>query len=187
MTQQKPVLQMINKYNIADLSLADRPVQGTREGFGAVIVNHPAHHGQRYFATENRTHFGGKEAMNPEQTVAAFAKDMGHSSGGQHRPMEQQKVKTLSNLTGEIYNSNYDPQGQTDVQRSWMYQKDPSLRAVNANYQKDQVNFYDNANSLPMGEGVWNTRKFSDKPGANRHFRSDITINATKNPLISKK
>lgn len=128
---------MINKYNIADLSLQNRPVQGTKEGFKAVIVNHPAYHGQRYFDTENRTHYGGKEAMNPEKTIAAFAKDQGKCSGGQIRPMDKQKVKTLSNLTGEIYNSNYDPQGQTDVQRSWLYQQDPSLRAANANYSKD--------------------------------------------------
>ena len=49
---------MINKYNIADLSLQNRPVQGTKEGFGAVIVHHPENHGARYFATETRTHFG---------------------------------------------------------------------------------------------------------------------------------
>jgi hypothetical protein len=47
--------------------------------------------------------------MNPEKTMAAFAKDQDHCSGGQHRSIENQKVKTLSNLTGEIYNANYDP------------------------------------------------------------------------------
>ena len=53
---------------------------------------------------------------------------------------------TLSNLTGEKYNVDYDPQGQTDVQRSWLYQKDPSLRAANAGFsKKNQVAFFDNA------------------------------------------
>ena len=47
--------------------------------------------------------------MNPDKTAAAFAKDQSHCSGGQHRPIDAQKVKTISNLTGEIYNSNYDP------------------------------------------------------------------------------
>lgn len=100
---------MINKYNIADLSLQNRTVQGTQQGFGAVIAAHPSHHGQRHFDTENRTNFGAAEAMNPEKTMAAFAKDQDHCSGGQHRSIENQKVKTLSNLTGEIYNANYDP------------------------------------------------------------------------------
>jgi len=49
---------MINKYNIADLSLKNRDVAGSKRGFGAVIPNHPADHGARYFATESRTNFG---------------------------------------------------------------------------------------------------------------------------------
>ena len=38
--KQKPVLSMINKYNIAELSLVDRPVGGERCGFGSVIPHH---------------------------------------------------------------------------------------------------------------------------------------------------
>jgi hypothetical protein len=38
--KQKPVLSMINKYNIAELSLVDRPVGGERSGFGSVIPHH---------------------------------------------------------------------------------------------------------------------------------------------------
>ena len=54
----KPVLGMINKYNIAELSLVDRPVAGTKAGFGAVIVRHPDNHDARYWRTENRDNFG---------------------------------------------------------------------------------------------------------------------------------
>ena len=54
----KPVLSMINKYNIAELSLVDRPVQGTAAGFGAVINVHAQNHDARYFRTENRDNFG---------------------------------------------------------------------------------------------------------------------------------
>jgi len=71
-------------------------------------------------------------------------------------------------LTGEIYNEKYDPQGQTDVQRSWLYQEDPSLRAARMG-QKDQVSMLDNANSLCLGDGVWNLRAFSNKNGAALH------------------
>jgi hypothetical protein len=35
--KEKPVMRMINKYNIAELSLVDRPIQGTKTGFGAPI------------------------------------------------------------------------------------------------------------------------------------------------------
>ena len=74
------------------------------------------------------------------------------------------------------------------MQRSWLYQQDPSLRAANAGFSsKDQVAFFDNANSLPMGEGVFATRVFSDQPGAQRRMRTDITMNAMKNQIITKK
>jgi hypothetical protein len=42
--QQKPILGMINKYNIAELSLVDRPIQSTQSGFGAVLNRHGQTH-----------------------------------------------------------------------------------------------------------------------------------------------
>jgi hypothetical protein len=45
---------MINKYNIAELSLVDRPVEGTKNGFGCVIARHGDNHAARYFDTEHR-------------------------------------------------------------------------------------------------------------------------------------
>ena len=56
--KEKPVLRMINKYNIAELSLVDRPVQTTHSGFGAVIPRHEQGHDARYFRTEHRDNFG---------------------------------------------------------------------------------------------------------------------------------
>jgi len=61
----KPVLRMINKYNIAELSLVDRPVQGTQTGFGAVINRHEGNHATRYFATENTDNYGEKIPQGP--------------------------------------------------------------------------------------------------------------------------
>lgn len=56
--KEKPVLSMINKYNIAELSLVDRPIGGTRLGFGAAIPRHEDTEGQRRFNTENRDNYG---------------------------------------------------------------------------------------------------------------------------------
>jgi hypothetical protein len=58
--KEKPVLRMINKYNIAELSLVDRPVHTTAQGFGAVIPRHSDTYEARYFRTENRDNFGEK-------------------------------------------------------------------------------------------------------------------------------
>ncbi len=35
---------MIHKYNIAELSLVDRPVQGPKSGFGTIVNKHEAGH-----------------------------------------------------------------------------------------------------------------------------------------------
>ena len=44
----------------------------------------------------------------------------------QPRPFVEQGVKCISGLTGEVYKLE-DPQESTDVQRSWLYSKDPSI------------------------------------------------------------
>lgn len=36
-TKSKHVLSMINKYNMNDLNLADRPIDCKREGFGSIL------------------------------------------------------------------------------------------------------------------------------------------------------
>ena len=35
--KRKPILSMIHKYNIAELSLVDRPIGGTKQGFGSTL------------------------------------------------------------------------------------------------------------------------------------------------------
>jgi hypothetical protein len=39
---------MIHKYNIAELSLVDRPVRGPDSGFGTVVNKHPTGHDRAY-------------------------------------------------------------------------------------------------------------------------------------------
>lgn len=109
---------MINKYNIAELSLVDRPVQGTQNGFGAVISRHEGSHAQRYFNTENRDNFGEPSSFDVGMSTLLMNK---HAAGGHARPEDAQKVKTIANLVGENYSKSFDPQEQTDVQRSWLY------------------------------------------------------------------
>jgi len=89
---------MINKYNIAELSLVDRPVGGERAGFGSVIPHHEPTHDMRRFNTENRD-FYGKGA--PKIQKSAY--DYTNNAGTRVRPMDQQGTKIISNLVGEIY------------------------------------------------------------------------------------
>ena len=63
---------MINKYNIAELSLVDRPIKTTAQGFGAVIPRHTAGYDARSFRTETRENFGEPASLGPSETVASF-------------------------------------------------------------------------------------------------------------------
>lgn len=69
---ERPVLRMINKYNIAELSLVDRPIGGTQTGFGSVINRHPSSHDQRSFNTTFGDFHGTNGLKTAQQTVTDF-------------------------------------------------------------------------------------------------------------------
>ena len=95
-------------------------------------------------------------------------------------------MKLISNLVGEVYSKNFDPQEQTDVQRAWLYSEDPGVKAVNEGKAgKTQMQPYDNALSLPLGDGVWNVQPKSDEVGYYRKRRTDVTIQ--KNDIITRR
>ena len=96
--------------------------------------------------------------------------------------MKEQSVKITSGLCGEVYKED-DPQSCTDVQRSWLYAKDPAVLAMQ-NGKKDQTLLKDNELSLPLGEGERAHFPLSDEVGFYRHKR-DITI--IKNQVITRK
>ena len=100
---------MINKYNIAELSLVDRPVKGTKAGFGAVIVSHGANHGARHWNTETRDNLGQVAPRTADETVNQFNQQNSTLAGGQIRAYDEQGIKKISNLVGEIYGKNFDP------------------------------------------------------------------------------
>lgn len=100
---------MINKYNIAELSLVDRPIQGTKSGFGAVVSRHPGNMEARYFNTEQRDNLGEPIQLSAIETVRDQSKFAHVLSGTNPRPIEKQGIKAISNLTGEIYSKAFDP------------------------------------------------------------------------------
>ena len=99
------------------------------------------------------------------------------------RPFDNQGVKCISGLTGEVYNTG-DAQEMTDVQRAWLYSKDPSVFAMQKG-KTDQRLKVDNALSLPLGKGEREHFELSDQPGYYRRKRCEITN--IKNNVITKK
>lgn len=70
--KQKPVKNMINKYNIAELSLVDRPIDSTHSGFGAVINRHGPNHDQRFFDTTNKNFYGEPKKLDALEAEQQF-------------------------------------------------------------------------------------------------------------------
>jgi len=55
---EKPILNMIHKYNIAELSLVDRPVKGPASGFGTVMNKHLPGNDKAWRETSQAEAFG---------------------------------------------------------------------------------------------------------------------------------
>ena len=143
---------MIHKYNIAELSLVDRPVRGPDAGFGTVVNKHEKGHDAVHRKTSQAEAFGYGRKLNPDQQVDSFKNSLAYGGGlSLPRPFVEQGVKCISGLTGEVYKLD-DPQESTDVQRSWLYSKDPSVAAMQKG-KTDQTLLKDNALSLPLGDG----------------------------------
>lgn len=173
---EKPKMRMINKYNIAELSLVDRPISGPERGFGATVKRFGKDHGKPYFETTNHDFYGKPKRETPHETVTTFYKTSSLDSGQRNYNDPSRGVKKLSGLTGEVYNHQADPQEHTEVQRTWIYRKDNAIETVKLETaNKYDLPAYDNANSLPLGRGEHYYHKKSTDPGAYRHVRSDIT------------
>ena len=128
--QQKPILNMIHKYNIAELALVDRPVRGPQTGFGTIVDKHPTGHDKLWRETSQAQAYGYGFKLNARQQQQEFGLTLDTQGGlRQPRPFVEQGVKCLSALTGEIYKLD-DPKESTDVQRAWLYPKDASLVAA---------------------------------------------------------
>jgi hypothetical protein len=102
----KPVLRMINKYNIAELSLVDRPVEGAKTGFGSVVPRHEGNVHQRWFHTETRDNFGEPKDFDMTATTRMRETKL---AGANLRPEDKMGIKKISNLVGEVYSKSFDP------------------------------------------------------------------------------
>ena len=119
---------MINKYNIGELSLVDRPVPGPAHGFGSVTNKFVPGHDRVWRDTSNGLAYGYGQILTAEQEIEKFNNIKATKCGlKEPRPMAQQGVRCIAGLTGEHYKEG-DPQKATNVQRAWLPQTDPSVR-----------------------------------------------------------
>ena len=104
------------------------------------------------------------------------------------RPMEEMSTKIISNLQGELLNKDHDPQQRVDVQRQWLPQTDAAIKTIQTpKYRRySQVNYFDNANSLALGEGQ---QLAFMRPSANKSSfpRRGSDVTRVPNQIITRK
>ena len=61
---ETPILNMIHRYNIAELSLVDRPVRGPDAGFGSIVNKHNEGHDRPYRETAKNDAFGYEKKLS---------------------------------------------------------------------------------------------------------------------------
>lgn len=122
---------MVAKESLAEAakSWADGAPRGA--GFGAVLPTHDAAHEQRWMSTTMQDDFGAAER---ESKVDAMARSRRLAATAEARgSVPKEKVIIAgSQPTGEVYKDGADPQNNTAAQRSWLYSKDPMLKARDA-------------------------------------------------------
>jgi hypothetical protein len=109
---------MIHKGNIHHVTQVRRPVSAITvgSGFGASLKTHPHQFGRSYFDTTHGAFFGKVPAQEePLSFVQKFQDSYYKEAGGNKRAYEDQRVRLVSNLTGEVYSNFHDPQEKTDV------------------------------------------------------------------------
>jgi hypothetical protein len=167
--REQPKLRMINKYNIAELSLVDRPIGGPQRGFGATVKRFEKDHSKKYFETTNCDFYGVPKREVPQETVSNFNKTQGTNAGGKNYDPKR-GVQKISGLTSEVYNTSADPQEHTECQRTWIYRKDNAIEGVKNNvHNQPQMKDWDNATSLCIGKGEHHYHKKAVEAGAYRH------------------
>ena len=153
-------------------------------GFGSVIPRHDQNHGKSSFQTTNQAFYGEEQKMNPRQTVTKFNETANKTAGGE-KWATTEAVKKISGLTGEVFNKYHDPQEASEVQRTWIQKKDPAIEVVKAGiHERDQTLPFDNANSLPLGNGEHEYVVAQMDSNAYRKKRTDITQKQGTKPVL---
>jgi len=127
--QEKKNEKMINKYNIAELSLVDRPIKGPDAGFGSQLNKHEHTHDRRYFNTTNGDHYGQAVKKSAEETAKELEITGSVKAGGPVGTKEE-GIHKISPLTGENFKPDPDIKENTMIQRTWIARPDPGIEVI---------------------------------------------------------
>ena len=73
--KERPLLNMINKENLAELTQVDRPVTGPNTGFGTIVNKHPEGHDKLWRETSYGEMLGYGKPNDAKEATAQFSQE----------------------------------------------------------------------------------------------------------------
>ena len=165
---------MIRKENLTDLLRKPRDIGGPESGFGSKLPRHEPIHDARHFDTTYGAYHGSALKESAKEIVQEFQKTL-TMAAGKDAPAKS-KIRQVMPLVGESIRTNNDPQHDTEAQRTWINKTDSAIEAVKEGKVPKELPKYDNALSIPLGEGYRAEMPISAEPGAYRKIRQDVTL-----------
>lgn len=174
LVKEKPIEKMIRKENLSDLLRKPRDLNGPESGFGSKLPRHEPLHDKRYFGTTYAGFHGSTLKESAKEIVQEHQKTLTIIAGKEVPAHLKQRLSVP--LVGEVLRTNNDPQHDTIAQRAWINKRDAAVDAVNAGKVPKELPKYDNALSLPLGEGNRAEMPITAEDNAYRRIRRDVTL-----------
>lgn len=172
--KERPTEKLIRKENLTDLLRKPRDISGTLSGFGSKLPRHEPTHDKRFFGT-TYGHFFGKPIKSTATNIMNTFRATSSIPAGRE-PVTTHMNRNHVLMAGEILRKDGDPQKDTEAQRSWICKVDPCIEAAQRGQTQRLLPKYDNALSLPLGEGEHAEMPIMSAPGSYRRMRMDVTL-----------
>lgn len=105
---------------------ADRTTSAPEVGFGALLASSRAAEAERHMKTSSEVAYGARKRVTATEKKLLKQPDAPVALG--RGGARNERGISTSGAIGEVFKEGHDPQHNTAVQRSWVYQPDPMLK-----------------------------------------------------------
>lgn len=173
--------KLLRKENLSNLLHNARDISSS---FTSGLPSHDASHERRHFETTYGAHYGSPCKPPASKVVDTFAMSCAFAAGKERAERQMPRNHVL--LAGEILRKSEDPKADTEAQRTWTGKRDAGVLAAQRKKAKDMLAF-DNALSLPLGDGERAKMLILEKPGVHNKRKTDITAKLGKKVITKNK
>eukprot|EP01017_Pseudomicrothorax_dubius_P028085 TRINITY_DN3314_c0_g1_i1.p1 TRINITY_DN3314_c0_g1~~TRINITY_DN3314_c0_g1_i1.p1 ORF type:complete len:330 (-),score=53.73 TRINITY_DN3314_c0_g1_i1:148-1137(-) len=199
LTSQVNDYKILRMDNIGEVIENPHPVKTFKSDFGSTLKRHDREHDRLYAMTSYNGAYSRPQKESAAETIKNIEKQLSKPAGFNSVKSPNEGLKMTSALTGEKLKEGADPKEDTRVQRAWLPQVDKAIEVASRNVERNDeanqtrglsvgndrmANFKsntirlpecDNANSLPLGDGVYSTKDKYWGDGNFRRIGTDVT------------